>query len=182
MSTYQAPLPDMQLVVPEPAGAQAIAKLPGFEGGVVFEDVVSLESSIGRTLHSEWITIDQELIDDFARVSQDRQWIHIDSQRARRESPFGTTIAHGFLMLSLLVRLLADAASLPNMRLTINYGFDRVRFISPVPVESIVRAAFALERVSRNGDSVNVTWNVTVEIRDSPKPALAALWLLRYML
>jgi len=149
---------------------------------VVFDGLPALEAAVGRELRSDWLTVTQTMIDEFARVTRDEQWIHIDQDRARRESPFGTTVAHGFLTLSLLSGLLGDTVTIAGTRLTINYGFDRVRFVSPVPVGAAIRAVFAVERVNRTEDGASLAWNVTVEIRDSPKPALAALWLARLML
>lgn len=130
---------------------------------------------------SAWRTVTQELVDDFARVSGDHQWIHVDADRARRESPLGTTIAHGFLTLSLLSSMTAEVISMPTARLSLNYGFDRLRFVSPVPVGSEIRGTFAIEDVRRLDDGAQITWRAEVEIRNAPKPALAALWLTRVL-
>jgi acyl dehydratase len=134
-----------------------------------------------RVGESAWRTVTQELVDDFARVSGDHQWIHVDPERARRESPFGTTVAHGFLTLSLLSSLSAEVISMQNPRFGLNYGFDRVRFVSPVPVGSQIRGTFAIEDVRRLDDGAQITWRAEVEIRDAPKPALSAVWLTRVM-
>jgi len=146
----------------------------------VFTSVADLERMRGQRVgESAWRTVTQELVDDFARVSGDHQWIHVDPERARRESPFGTTVAHGFLTLSLLSSLSAEVISMQNPRFGLNYGFDRLRFVSPVPVGSQIRGTFAIEDVRRLDDGAQITWRAEVEIRNARKPALAALWLTR---
>ncbi len=148
----------------------------------VFSSVADLERMRGQRVgESAWRTVTQELVDDFARVSGDHQWIHVDPERARRESPFGTTVAHGFLTLSLLSSLSAEVISMQNPRFGLNYGFDRLRFVSPVPVGSDIRGTFAIEDVRRLDDGAQITWRAEVEIRDAPKPALSAVWLTRVM-
>ncbi len=132
-----------------------------------------------RVGESAWRTVTQELVDDFARVSGDHQWIHVDPERARRESPLGTTIAHGFLTLSLLSSLSAEVISMQNARFGLNYGFDRVRFVAPVPVGSEIRGTFAIEGVRAIDSGAQITWRAEVEMRGAPKPALSALWLTR---
>ena len=134
-----------------------------------------------RVGESAWRTVTQELVDDFARVSGDHQWIHVDPERARRESPFKTTIAHGFLTLSLLSSMSAEVISMKNPRFGLNYGFERVRFVAPVPVGSEIRGTFAIEDVRsvEGGTGAQITWRAEVEVRGAPKPALAALWLTR---
>jgi acyl dehydratase len=147
-----------------------------------FSSLADLERMRGQSLgHSDWLTVTQELVDDFARVSQDRQWIHVDPERAKRESPLGTTIAHGFLTVSLLSHLIQQCISFPTARMSLNYGFDRLRFVSPVPVGSQIRGVFALEDVKPAGGGAQITWRADVEIRDAAKPALSALWLSRVM-
>lgn len=128
---------------------------------------------------SAWRVVTQALVDDFARVIDDHQWIHVDPERARRESPLGTTIAHGFLTLSLLSSLIAEVISMPTARMSLNYGFDRIRFVSPVPVDAQIRGTFAIEDIRPVGDGVQIAWRAEVEVRDAPKPALSALWLTR---
>jgi acyl dehydratase len=131
----------------------------------------------------EWFKIDQKRIDLFADVTEDHQFIHIDPERAK-STPFGTTIAHGFLTLSMLTKL---AASLPSgspgryagMVMGINYGFDRVRFVSPVKVGSRIRVNTHLKDVELKGNAVQVVRTMTVEIEGSDKPALVADWVVR---
>ncbi|HEX3468434.1 MAG TPA: MaoC family dehydratase [Candidatus Elarobacter sp.] len=147
----------------------------------VFSSLADLERARGTCVGtSEWLTITQERIDEFARLTGDHQWIHVDRERAARESPGGTTIAHGFLTLSLLSQMVGQCVRMENAQMSLNYGFDRVRFISPVPAGAQVRGTFFVEDmrpVDRGG--AQITWRVEVELRDAPKPALAALWLSR---
>ncbi len=146
----------------------------------VFSSVADLERMRGQRVgESAWRTVTQELVNDFAEVIDDHQWIHVDPERARRESPLGTTIAHGFLTLSLLSSLIAEVVSMQNARFGLNYGFERVRFVSPVPVGSEIRGTFAIEDVRRVDNGAQITWRAEVEVRGAHKPALAALWLTR---
>ncbi|MFN0106548.1 MAG: MaoC family dehydratase [Bryobacteraceae bacterium] len=129
---------------------------------------------------SSWIQIEQKLIDSFAAVSGDRQWIHVDTARARAESPWGTTIAHGFLTLSLLSRMAAEAVSLQlGQSATINYGLNKVRFPAPVPVGSLVRGHFAVVACGARPGGVELVWLVTVEAEGQSKPVCVAEWVLR---
>jgi acyl dehydratase len=145
-----------------------------------FTNVADLERFRGKRVGaSAWLTVTQALVDEFARVTGDHQWIHVDPERARRESPLGTTIAHGFLTVSLLPSMIQQCVGFPTARMSLNYGFDRLRFVAPVPVGSQVRGTFAVEDVRAVGDGAQITWRAEVEIRDAPKPALSALWLSR---
>ena len=113
-------------------------------------------------------------------LTGDRQWIHVDTERARRESPFGATIAHGFLTVALLSRLVRGGgrfSSGPGMRL--NYGFNRLRFPAPVPAGSRIRARVTPNAVREVEGGIEIAWGVIVEIENQPKPALAAEWLVR---
>ena len=140
-----------------------------------------LESRVGEEIGvSPWIEITQERIDTFAKAVEDFQWIHVDPRRARA-SPFGGTIAHGFLTLSLLSRLSEMTFSFSDRRMGINYGLNRVRFTSPVPAGSRVRARFTLlkyEKLEDNG--AQVTWNALIEREGADKPALVAEWIGRH--
>jgi acyl dehydratase len=143
-----------------------------------FTSIADLERARGeRVGESAWLTVTQELVDEFARVTNDRQWIHVDPERARRESPLGTTIAHGFLTLSLLSSMIAEVVHFPTARMSLNYGFDRVRFVSPVPVGAQIRGVFAIEEVRSIEGGAQVTWRAEVEVRGAPRPALSALWI-----
>ena len=140
-----------------------------------------LESRVGQEVGvSPWLEVTQERIDTFAKAIEDFQWIHVDPVRAKN-SPFGGTIAHGFLTLSLLSHLSEATFSFSDRKMGINYGLNRVRFTSPVPVGSRVRARFTLQKFERiEGNGVQVTWTTTVEIEGNPKPALIAEWLGRH--
>jgi acyl dehydratase len=140
-----------------------------------------LEAKVGQEVGaSPWVEITQERIDTFARAIEDFQWIHVDPARAS-SSPFGRTIAHGFLTLSLLSHLSEMTFGFSDRRMGINYGLNRVRFTSPVPVGSRVRARFTLQKFEPiEGNGVQVTWNVVVEVDGAAKPALVAEWLGRH--
>ena len=141
----------------------------------------SLEARVGQEVGvSPWVEITQERIDTFARAIGDFQWIHVDAERAKN-SPFGGTIAHGFLTLSLLSHLSEQTFSFSDRKMGINYGLNRVRFTSPVPVGSRVRARFKLQKFEPiEGNGVQVTWTTTVDIEGKEKPALIAEWLGRH--
>jgi acyl dehydratase len=140
----------------------------------VFRSVDDLTAAVGTHLgFSDWLTVDQHRIDTFADATGDHQWIHVDPERAAA-GPFGTTIAHGFLTLSLVPHLLRDLVDYPAWPVRINYGSDRVRFIAPVPVDSPVRAGAELVEVRPSGTGTQVALSVTVEIAGSEKPALVA--------
>jgi acyl dehydratase len=140
-----------------------------------------LETRVGQEIGvSPWVEITQERIDTFARAIEDFQWIHVDKARAKN-SPFGGTIAHGFLTLSLLSHLSESTFSFSDRKMGVNYGLNRVRFTSPVPSGSRVRARFTLARFEHIETSgVQVTWNVTIEREGAAKPALVAEWIGRH--
>jgi len=126
----------------------------------------------------EWFLVDQQRVNDFADVTKDHQFIHVD-ETAAAAGPFGGTIVHGFLTLSLLVHLVAGLAPrLANLVMGVNYGFDKIRFLAPVPVGSEIRAHVKIaDVVERSPGQFLITQDVTVEIRGEEKPALAAQWL-----
>ena len=128
---------------------------------------------------TDWLTVSQERIDAFADATEDHQWIHVDRERAAAESPYGTTVAHGFLSLSLLPYLLGQAIEIQGTRLGINYGLNRVRFTGPLPSGSRVRARFRLAAVEDIAKGVQITWDVTVEREGEAKPVLVAEWITR---
>jgi len=128
---------------------------------------------------SDWVEVTQEMIDGFAESTGDFQWIHVDTDRAESESVFGSTIAHGFLTLSLLSKFLNETIDLGRSKMGINYGLNRVRFTAPVRVNSRLRARFYLEDVVDIPDGVQLVWTVTIEIEGESKPALVAEWLTR---
>ena len=140
-----------------------------------------IEQLIGEELVSPWFAIDQDRIDEFARATDDPQWIHTDPERAAA-GPFGTTIAHGFLTLSLVVPLFEQALpALEGYGMTLNYGLNRVRFTSPVPVGSRVRGRFRLEDVEdvQGGRQARVA--VTIDLEGQEKPACVAEALFRFL-
>ena len=140
-----------------------------------------LKPLVGREIAvSEWITIDQARIDAFADATLDRQWIHVDRERAAR-GPFGTTIAHGFLTLSLLPAFFESAFEVAEERMGINYGLNRVRFTSPVPVGARVRARIGVKEVSDvEGGGAQVVWNIGIECEGSERPACVAEFISRH--
>ena len=144
----------------------------------IIEGLAELAGLIGQEAGvSEWMEVTQEKIDEFAKVSGDRQWIHVDVERCRRESPFGKTIAHGFLTVSLLSELSRQAVEVRGeFKMRINYGFNRLRFVAPVVCGARIRARFTVKGVKEN----EVTWLVTVDLEGSEKPALVAEWLARF--
>lgn len=145
-----------------------------------FSDIASLERAVGGPAYlSEWVTVTQKMIDEFAEVTIDPQWIHVDAERAKKESPYGTTIAHGFLTLSLLSHFIETAVSFPNAKMGINYGFEKVRFVSAVPSGTELQAAFTLAEMKPAEGGVQLAWAVEVRGRGAAKPALAAVWLSR---
>ena len=144
-------------------------------------DLAQLGGLVGREVAtSDWLVITQDRINAFAEATSDHQWIHVDSGRARAETPFGATIAHGFLTLSLLSALMRDAVTVDGPRMTLNYGLNRVRFVSPVPSGSRIRARVALATIDDMGDSIQATWGVTIEREGGDKPAVVAEWIVRY--
>jgi len=145
------------------------------------ESVAGLAELVGREVGvSEWLEVSQGRIEQFAEATEDRQWIHTDPERAARESPFGTTIAHGFLTLSLLSELGRTTMSVGGVRMGINYGLNRVRFVSPVPAGSRVRGRFTLAAAKEFDGGMEVTWKVTVEREGGERPCCVAEWLVRY--
>jgi acyl dehydratase len=148
----------------------------------IIDGVVELRGLVGQEVGvSDWFTVTQERIDAFASVTEDRQWIHCDVDRARAESPYRSTIAHGYLTLSLLSHLLWQAVQVrgPFSR-TINYGLNRVRFPSAVPAGGRIRARCTLQAVEHVGGGVQVTWLVTMEGEGQPKPVMVAEALMRF--
>jgi acyl dehydratase len=140
----------------------------------VFGSEDELVAAVGRHLgHGDWVTIDQARIDTFADATDDHQWIHVDPERAAA-GPFGSTVAHGYLTLSLVPFLVSGVVEYAGWPVKINYGTDRVRFPSPVPVGSRVRAGVELVSVRPSGPGIQVALQVSVEIEGSDKPALVA--------
>jgi acyl dehydratase len=149
---------------------------------VVVEDVLSLRDYTGRDIAvTDWLLMTQERIDRFAEVTDDRQWIHIDSERAQKESPYGATIAHGFLTLSLLSHFMKQAIHIRSgVRMAVNYGLNRVRFPSAVRAGSKIRARVTIMQLKELPDSFEATYSITIECEDSAKPCCVAEWVVRY--
>jgi acyl dehydratase len=149
---------------------------------IEIDDIEQLRAQVGRELAvSDWLTMTQERIRQFADVTDDHQWIHLDQDRAARESPYKTTIAHGFLSLSLISALVRNALSIGGQKLAVNYGLNRVRFVSAVPAGGRIRARvtpISVEAVDRGASQV--AWSVVVEREGADKPCLVAEWLVRY--
>ena len=148
---------------------------------IEIDDLSALKSQIGQELGvSDWYEITQERINQFAEATDDRQWIHTDPARAAAESPFRTTIAHGFLTMSLVSVLLRETFNLSRLRMAVNYGVNKVRFIAPVPVNSRIRARFVPTSVGDSGPGVQVVWRITIEREGSDKPCCVVEWVVRY--
>ena len=141
--------------------------------------IAELSSRVGQEVGvSPWLTIDQQRVDDYARVVDDPQWIHTDVERAKT-GPFGTTIAHGFLTLAMLSNLIEQTFSFDDRKMGINYGLNRVRFTAPLPVGSRIRAHFVLGSWEQTDDMIQTVWNITVEREGGEKPVLVAEWVTR---
>ena len=128
---------------------------------------------------SDWVEISQQRVNTFADATDDHQWIHVDVERCKRESPFGGPIAHGFLTLSLLPGMLANALHMGDVKLDVNYGLNKVRFPAPVPVGSRLRARLTLHTIEDIDGGAQLCWSVLVEREDSSKPVCVAELLLR---
>ncbi|HLG17217.1 MAG TPA: MaoC family dehydratase [Blastocatellia bacterium] len=148
----------------------------------VIAGIEELRTLVGQEVGaSDWVEVSQSRINDFADATEDHQWIHVDVDRAKASSPFKSTIAHGFLTLSLLPQLAAQAVKVEgDFKMGINYGLNKLRFISPVPSGSRVRARFTLQGVENVAGGIQIVWSATVDIEGGPKPAMAAEWLVRY--
>ena len=142
----------------------------------------SLRDLVGREITvTEWFPITQERIQQFAESTEDRQWIHVDRERSRRDSPFGTTIAHGFLTLSLLSHFMKQAIQIRSgVRMTVNYGLNRVRFPSPVHADSKIRAHFTLRSLKELPGALDAVFDARVEEQGTDKPCCVGEWVVRY--
>jgi acyl dehydratase len=149
---------------------------------LVIETPQAMKEFLGKEIGvTEWLQMTQERIEQFAEATEDRQWIHLDGARARAESPYGETIAHGFLTLSLISHFMKEAVQIRSgVRLAVNYGLNRVRFPAAVRADSKIRARFALVAFKEQRDSVEATYGVTVETEHSDKPGCVAEWIVRY--
>lgn len=143
--------------------------------------VEEMPGLVGREVAiGDWIEISQERINQFADATEDHQWIHIDSERAARESPFKTTIGHGFLSLSMLSKMAYETVRVKGaFKMGINYGLNRVRFPAPVPAGSKLRGRFTVQAFDEHDWGIQTTWGITVELEGSAKPCVAAEWITR---
>jgi acyl dehydratase len=141
-----------------------------------------LKGHIGKEIGvTEWLPITQERIQQFADVTGDPQWIHVDVERAQRESPFKTTIAHGFLTLSLLPQFVPQVLKIKSgVRMGVNYGLNRLRFVSPVRSGARIRARFTIQSIKEFAEGLEIVYLVTVEAEDATKPCCVAEWVVRY--
>lgn len=161
---------------------------------ITINSIDELKQSTGRTGESAWVMVTQEMINQFATLTLDEQWIHVDVERAQRESPFmlpgaggvavsgagrGTTVAHGFLTLSLLSHFLGTAVQLPPVKAVINYGCDKLRFVTPVPAGARVRGVVTLAAVEEVSGMLQLRFDVVIEVEHAPRPAVIAVWLTR---
>ena len=149
---------------------------------LVLETPHSLRDWIGREIAvTEWFPVTQDRIQQFADVTEDRQWIHVDLERAQRESPYGTTIAHGFLTLSLLSYFMRQSLEIRSgVRMSVNYGLNRVRFPSPVCADSKVRAHFTLRSIKDLPGALEAILDARLETQGNDKPCCVAEWVVRY--
>jgi acyl dehydratase len=156
---------------------------------LVVKNLDSLKDLVGREIAiTDWLPVTQDRIQQFAEATEDRQWIHLDRNRAQRDSPYGTTIAHGFLTLSLLSHLSKQALQIQDgVRLAVNYGLNRVRFTAPVRAGTTIRARFTLQSFKDVGGAREIVFSVVVEAEDvdgqkseSRKPCCVAEWVVRY--
>ncbi|HEV2962992.1 MAG TPA: MaoC family dehydratase [Candidatus Angelobacter sp.] len=148
---------------------------------LVIESHSDLKDHVGKQIATTgWLTVTQDRIQQFADATGDHQWIHVDVERSTRESPYKNTIAHGFLTLSLLPQLMPQVLQIKNgVRMGINYGLNRVRFVSPVRAGSRIRAHFVLQSLKELEDGVEIVYAVTVEGEGLEKPACVAEWVVR---
>lgn len=144
-----------------------------------FLDLSEFKTMIGKELPSgEWYTITQQMINDFANATLDKQWIHVDEERAAKESPFKKTVAHGFMSVSMISRMLEEMFVVESVKMGLNYGLNKVRFPNPVPVNSQLRMHSSIkeiEDIANNG--IKVTFSCTIEIKGQEKPACVGEFL-----
>lgn len=151
---------------------------------LVLESLQSLKDYAGSEIGTTaWLTITQERIQQFADATGDHQWIHVDPERARRESLYGSTVAHGFLTLALMSHFMREAIQWPpSIRQIINYGLDRVRFPAPVRAGDRIRARIRLQSCKELEGSLKAVFEITIEAEGAEKPCCVAEWILRYYL
>jgi acyl dehydratase len=148
----------------------------------ILDSPEALKDLVGQEIAvTDWFNVTQERIQQFADATLDHQWIHVDVERARRESPFKAPIAHGFLTLSLLPHFMHQALEIKQgIRLGVNYGLNRVRFVSPVRTGSNIRARIVLQSLKDVPNGMEAVFNATVEVEGGEKPGCVAEWVVRY--
>lgn len=147
---------------------------------VTLQGIDDLRARIGQeVVVTDWLEMTQARIDQFAQATGDHQWIHVDVERAYRESPFKAPIAHGFLTMSLLSLFLSESLKFEGTKMGVNYGFNRLRFTDPVPVGARIRGRFKLASMEDLAGGVQLIWDVKVEREGSDKPCLVAEWVTR---
>ncbi|MFT5958459.1 MAG: acyl dehydratase [Polaribacter sp.] len=146
---------------------------------IIFDTILDFRTMVGKALPTgNWYTITQEMIADFANATLDKQWIHVDQVRAAKESPFKSTIAHGFMSVSMISKLLEEVFTIQSLKMGLNYGLNKVRFPNAVPVNSqlrILSKVVAIEDLANNG--IKATFSCTIEIKGQRKPACVAEFL-----
>ena len=182
---YWQPAPLLEKLVAEGRGLYSRREsvcVKGRASMIEIPDFSALRQRLGQEVAvSDWFEIPQDRITQFAETTEDRQWIHVDAARAAAESPYRTTIAHGFLTLSMVSALLRNAIRLPQQRMGINYGLNRVRFMGPVPSGSRIRGRFVPSEMKEIEGGYQVVWTITIEREGSEKPSCVAEWVLRYL-
>jgi acyl dehydratase len=146
---------------------------------IVFQDFSAFKLIVGKDLpEGDWYTVTQQMINDFANATLDKQWIHVDEKRAAKESPFKSTVAHGFMSVAMISKMLEEAFIIKSVKMGLNYGLNKVRFPNPVPVNSELRMITTvkeIEELSNNG--IKITFSCTIEIKGQKKPACVAEFL-----
>ncbi|WP_445747307.1 MaoC family dehydratase [Polaribacter sp.] len=144
-----------------------------------FENLSAFKSMLDKNLPTgNWYTITQEMINDFANATLDKQWIHVDEERAKNESPFKSTVAHGFMSVSMISKLLEEIFVIKSLKMGLNYGLNKVRFPNPVPVNSELRMHASVKEIEDLGtNGIKITFLCTIEIKGQEKPACVAEFL-----
>ncbi|MEO1263115.1 MAG: MaoC family dehydratase [Bacteroidota bacterium] len=144
-----------------------------------FENITDFKKKEGQDLPpSQWLTVTQKMVDDFSAATQDYQWIHTDVERAKKESPFGGTIAHGFFSVSMLSKFIMDNVDVKSAKMGVNYGLEKVRFPHPVPVGSDIRLLTKVAKITDYGErGIKIFWDCTLEIKNVEKPACVGTFI-----
>jgi len=146
---------------------------------LVFKNLEEFRSIKGKDLPTgEWYTVTQQMINDFANATLDKQWIHVEEERAAKESPFKSTVAHGFMSVAMISRMLEEMFIVKSVKMGLNYGLNKVRFPSPVPVNSELRMHTSVKDIEDiNNNGIKITFSCTIEIKGQEKPACVAEFL-----